>query len=77
VRIHVSSRFAQVNNPQSTTQVELCLLRGSYAMENESGRIQASSCNSHDRWNYSVYLPMTADRLVQKRRHVIHNACPD
>jgi hypothetical protein len=49
VRIHGPSHIAQVNNPQSTRQVEVCLSRGSNATENESARIQASSCNQRDR----------------------------
>ena len=42
----------RATTPQSTRQVEVCLLRGSNATENQSARIQASSCNSHVRWNY-------------------------
>jgi hypothetical protein len=49
--MHVSSHFAQVSKRQCTSQVGVCLLRGSDARENESIRIQASSCNWRDRWN--------------------------
>jgi hypothetical protein len=52
VRIHVSSHIAQINKRQCTSQVEVCLLRGSNATENESARIQASSCNGVIDWNY-------------------------
>ena len=52
VRIHGLSHIAQINNSQSTRQVEVCLSRGSNATENESDRIQASSCKRRDQCNY-------------------------